>query len=774
MSELLKKDFSRRSFVKGGGALVVGFSIFGAGLGAKVARAADADKNAIDSWLSINADNTVTLKTSPIETGNGVTTGLLMVAAEELDVAMAQIRHSGWDSDILVNSGPTGGSTAIQYSAGPPVRAAAAAAKQALLDLATAKLGVAKSSLTVKDGVVSGGGRTVTYGELVGGKVLNVSMPATFNMQAVGSLGGGTGLAPGQSPAKPVGDYRLVTTRVPRVDLPDKITGRYTYVHNVRVPGMLHGRVVRPHGQGPFGTGAKIVSIDESSIKKIPNVQVVRKGDFLGVVATREYDAIQAAAQLKVKWEQPPLFPSTGNLWKQMREQDSAGKAVARDQLSQGNVESALKSAAKTVSASYTFHYNGRVPIGPHAAVADVTPERTTIYSNSQGVLGMVPAVAGVLGIAQSKVRSLFYEGASTFGSAQMTDVPLAAAVLSQAVGKPVRVQLMRWDEHGWDNYGPAQLMDMRGGVDASGKIVAYEHVVLAQPGQTASLAAFGLAGGNPDLTQELMGAPLAASQGFFSANLPNTGPMYDVANKHVGSKTVPIMEGYLRTGALRDPLGPQTSFASEQLIDELAYAAGLDPIEFRRRNITDERWLTAMNAAVRAANWQPRVANSVKQTGNVVKGRGFSFGRHGTAAYAAGVAEIEVNRKTGKITVRHLYLGMDAGLAVNPGLVENQMSGAAIQGTSRALHEEVTFNKTNVTSTDWVTYPILRFKDAPKVTLALVQRPDLLPLGAGEPMHTPPAAAIANAFFDATGVRIREAPMTPARVRAVLAAAGK
>jgi CO/xanthine dehydrogenase Mo-binding subunit len=774
----MNKEFSRRTLLKGGGALIVGFSLAGAGLGAKAAKAAyDPDKTAVDSWLTINADNTVTLKTSPIELGQGLTTGVLMIAAEELDVAMSQIRHSGWDSDILVNSGPTGGSTAIQYSVGPPVRAAAATARGALLDLAATSLAVPRASLTVKDGVVSGGGRSVTYGELVGGKLLNVRMPASFNMAAVGGLGGGTGLAPGQSPAKPVGDYRLIGTRAPRVELPDKITGKYTYVHNVKVPGMLHGRVVRPRGQGPFGTGAKIVSVDESSIKSIPGVRVVRRGDFLGVVAEHEYDAIRAAAQLKVKWQEIPTLPSSGNYWKQLREHDSSGKAVHRDQLSQGNVQAALSTAAKTVSATYKFAYNGRMPIGPHAAVADVKPDRTTIFSNTQSVVGMVPAIASFLGIHPSKVRSIFYEGASTFGSAQMTDVPLAAALMSQTVGKPVRVQLMRTDEHGWDNYGPAQLMDMRGGIDANGKIVAYEYTLLSQTGQTASIAAFGFAGGNPELTQELMGTPLLAVQGTASASLVNTGPMYDIANKRVGAKTMPVFEGYLRTGALRDPQSPQTAFATEQLVDELAYAAGLDPIAFRRLNINpagaeSERWLTAMNAAVKAANWQPRVANSLKQTGNVVKGRGFAFSRHGTAAYPAMIVEIAVNKQTGKITVEHAYLGMDAGLVVNPGLVENQNSGAAIQGISRALTEQVTFNRKQVTSVDWVTYPILRFKDAPKVTHALVQRTDKLPLGAGEPMHSPAGAAIANAFFDATGVRIREAPMTPVRVRSVLKAA--
>jgi nicotinate dehydrogenase subunit B len=755
---LHEQELSRKTFLKGGGALVVGFSLAGAAFGASAARATyEPDKGQVDAWLTINPDTTAVLKTSHIELGNGLTTGLLQIMAEELDLSIDQVRHSPWDSNVLVDSGLNGGSTAIQKSAGPPLRAAAASARQSLLGLASKQLGVPVSQLSVAEGVVSGGGKTVTYGQLVGGKLLNTPLVAPT-------------LDPGQGISKPVAQYKLVGTRVPRVDIPAKITGEYTYVHNVRVPGMMHGRVVRPRGQAAYGTGAKIASVDESSIRHLANVQVVRDGDFIGVVAPHEYDAIQAAAQLKVKWDIPPALPSSGDLVKQMRAQDSAGKAPALLQTNEGNVDAALKSASKTVSASYLYHYNGRMPIGPCCAVADVTPSGVTIYSNSQAVEVVVPTIAAEIGVDPAKVRSLFYEGASSFGATQSLDVARAAAVMSQKIGKPVRVQLMRWDEHGWDNYGQAHLIDMRGGVDANGKIVAYEHMAIGQPGSSQ----FNGLGTAPDLTTELRNAPYKYPKpGAFSANLPNTGPMYDIANRRIGSKTLPLMDGYLRVGALRDPQGPQTSFASEQLIDELAHAAGMDPVEFRRKNISDDRWLTALNAAVSAAGWKPRAANSIKQTGNVVTGRGIGFGRHGTAAYAAAVVEVEVNKRTGKITAKRMFLGMDAGLSINPGLVENQMSGAAIQGLSRALWEEVGFTKKQVTALDWVSYPILRFKDHPAVTLALVQRTDKLPLGTGEPMTTPIAPAVANAFFDATGVRIREAPMTPARVRATLRAAG-
>jgi CO/xanthine dehydrogenase Mo-binding subunit len=665
---------------------------------------------------------------------------------------MAQVRHGGWDTNRLVNSGGTGGSNAMQNT-GPRVRAAAVSARNALLNLASKDFGVPVSSLSVKDGVVSGGGRTKTYGELVAGKLLNATLnPPTLN--------------PGQAPAKAVANYKIVTTRVPRVELPAKVTGDHTYVHHIRLPGMLHGRVVRPRGQSPYGTNAKIVSVDASSVKHL-GVQIVQKQNFLGVVAETEYAVIQAASQLKVKWEEQPLFPGSGNMWGRMREQDTAGKVAARYTQNIGNVDTALKSAAQTVTGTYAIHYQGHMPIGPCCAVADVTPTKVTMYSSSQAIEGIVTSIASLLARPTAQVQAFFYEGASSFGPGnRYVDTAMAAALLSEQVGKPVRLQLMRWDEHGWNAHGPAQLMDVRGGIDANGKIVAYDFTTIAQPGA------------GQQLTDELLGATYPAA-GTVGVSTPNAGPMYNVANRRLTGKAVPLYEGYFHTGALRDPAAPQTTFASEQMIDELAYLAKMDPIEFRRKNIDPnvnegERWLTAMNAAVQAANWQPRVANSVKQTGNVVNGRGFAFARHGTAAYATAVVDISVDKKTGKITVNHLYNGLDAGLVVNPELVENQMIGASIQGLSRALHEAVGFSKTNQTTNDWVTYPILRFADAPKVTNALVQRLDKVPIGVGEPSTSTLTGAVANAFFDATGVRIREAPMTPSRVRAVLAAAGK
>ena len=387
-----------------------------------------------------------------------------------------------------------------------------------------------------------------------------------------------------------------------------------------------------------------------------------------------------------MQWKDDPRLPSTGNLWKQMREQDTAGKVPARHLETAGNVDTALKSAAKTVSQTYKYHYNGHAVIGPSVAVADVTKDSAVVYSNTQQLINIGTAVATQLGMPAKNVRTYFFEGSARTASRRRDSTSLRRRRSSRrSIGKPVRLQLMRWDENGWDLFGPAQLMDVRGGIDANGKIVAYDFTSLSQPPS------------NFPTTRELLGEPIPAP-GTAGPNTENTAAAYAIQNKRVTGKTLPVFEGYLKRANLRNPQGPQTAFAAEQMIDELAYAAGMDAIAFRRQNITDERWLAALNAAAQAANWQPRVSASNLSDANVVTGRGFGFGRHGNSAYSAIVVEIEVNKKTGKIVVKHLYSAMDAGLSISPALVENQMVGAGVQAVSRALHETVAFNTTRVT----------------------------------------------------------------------------
>ena len=468
-----EKDFSRRSFIKGGGMMIVGIGTAGAmGGTAKAAGVpfdafaspGPADPNSPDSFLTIHSDNTASLRSGRIELGQGATVGLMIIAAEELNMDNSQLVHVAFDTggaQPSPNTGNTGGSSSIT-TGGPLVRMAAAQAYQALLGLASTNLGVPVAQLSVSKGVVSGGGKTVTYGQLIGDKLLNVKYA-------------GTTLTAGQAPAKPVAQYTQVgIARPPRYDIPIIVNGSKVYAANVRVPGMIHGRIVRPRGQGAYGDGSTPVplSIDQSSIAHIPGVQIIQKGNFLGVVAPKEYDAIQAAALLKVAWKDPPTISPVGNFWQGMRTFDSTGQIAAKYSVNNGNVDSAIAGAAKTVAMTAKYHYQMHGPIGPNVAVADVNATGAIIYSHVKDGYGTSrPKIAAVLGLPLNRVRIVYYEGSSSFGGGAIhVDTGESAALMSQAVGKPVRVQYMRWDEHGWDNYGQAMMFDMRGGVDPAGQ----------------------------------------------------------------------------------------------------------------------------------------------------------------------------------------------------------------------------------------------------------------------------------------------------------------
>jgi CO/xanthine dehydrogenase Mo-binding subunit len=679
-----------------------------------------------------------------VEYGQGTTTGLRQIAAEELDVGFDQIRWVRPQTGLTPNQGATVGSGSIARG-GPQLRAAAAYAKQTLLGLASAQLGVGAAGLSVENGVVTGGGRSVKYGDLLGGKVFDVTLPTTALQQGV-------------APAKAPSAYKLVGTRVPRVDIPDKVTGAFTYMHNVRVPGMLHGRVVRPRGQAAYGSGAKPVAIAESSIKHLPGVQIVRKGDFVGVVAPHEYDAIQAAAQLKVTWDDRPTLPGSGNVFKQYRDQDAAGQTTNTIRASVGDVAAGFASATKVLAATYRVGYQTHGPLGPNCAIADVKAGSAMVLSPTQSIYDTQFTLSIALGVPQSAITVQYWDGGGTFGSSGYDDVTQAAAVMSQVVGKPVRVQFMRWDEHGWDTYGPATLADVRAGIDAKGNVVAYDSTAWGHPyvpylaGQT---------------TRELVGVPIPTKD-LALGGVDTSQGRYTIPNRRVTGKSVNLLNGYLQASYLRLPLGPQNAFAAEQMIDELAFAAGMDPIAFRRQNwpATDTRGLAVLDAIAQTSGWQPKVASSARGTGSVVTGRGMA-----TTGNQAVAADVEVNTKTGKIVAKHLYAVQDPGLVINPALVESQIMGNLVQTASRALVEELSYSRVRVTSLDWATYPILRFRDAPKVTAVVISRPEIAAGGAGEQTAGPVFAAIANAFFDATGVRIREAPMTPSKVRAVLKA---
>ncbi len=784
---LSEKELSRRAFVKGGGALVVGFSILGARSAAAAKGANDQtvnvagdspygsnpiDQNQVDAWLTINADNTGWVKSGAIFQGTGSTTGILMIAAEELGMDLSQLSIVQDDTDVTPNTGQKDASNTIVGGAGRGTRAAAAWARQTLLAMASTQLGVPVAGLSVSKGVVSGGGKSVTYGQLVGGRLFHVTMPASYDLQSADGIFTSAGLSAGEPPAKPVDQYTVVGTSPPRFDIPGIVTGTSTFIQNVRVPGMLHGRLVRPRGQRAYGSGAPIVSVDESSISHIPGARVVRRGDFLGVVAPHEYDAIEAAAQLKVKWADPPaVLPGNGNEFEGMRALDQAGKTVLSSGSlngaeNTGDVDHALASAAHVVTGTYGWPTNAHTPIGPQCSVADVTPQGARILSGTQGTYTIRDYTAPLLGLAPENVRVTAVPMGGCFGDgSQYRDVAAGAAVMSQIVGAPVRVQLMRWDEIGWDGYGPGTLFQVRAGIDGKGNLVAFDTTQFYPQYEQESI----------ELTGQLTGTPLLPS--YPDGNYwPSS--MYELANNRYLLKGFPSEGNWVNGGWMRAGSSPHATFAGEQVIDELAHAAGMDPVAFRVQNVTQsdakQPLLDAMAAVTKAAGWQPRVAASRLSAADIVSGRGFAWSNvYLDGVPTATVADVEVNKKTGKTTVKHIYGAFSAGLLISPGLVENQLIGGITQIVSRVMVEQVRYGKTNVTSSDFASYPILRFKDSPGVTPIVLQRTDADPQGVGEPVTVATPAAVANAFFDATGVRLRTAPFTPERVRAALSAAG-
>jgi CO/xanthine dehydrogenase Mo-binding subunit len=795
---LTEKEISRQWFLKGAGAVVLGLYAAGAAdaatggalpqhIGTLPPTTATPDATQIDNYLEINSDNTATLYTGWVELGQGTPTALRMIAAEELGLAFDQVKLAPVDTNWSL-SAVTAGSTSTKGAfANTSLRGAAAAARTLMLGMAATKLGVPVANLTVSNGVISGGSSQVKYSDLMAGKPFNSTIAAV------------------NPTVTPTSAFKFIGTNIPRQDIPAIVMATQVYTQNVRVPGMLHGRVVRPRGQAALGKGAPVISVDPNSIKHITNAQVVQVGNFLGVVAPKEYDAIQAAAQLKVTWDNTPSLPGSGNLASALRA--NGGKAVTYVNgvltgttipdafaVNVGNATAGLQSAAKVVSQSFFSAYNGHVPIGPNCSIAEVDTKNNVAtvqcftqlpYSTRTLVTQAINQTLGLLDQSSpalinnptasawqaNQVRISFFPASGTYGHSELDDATVAAAIMSTVVGKPVRVQLMRWDETGWDQLGPAQVTDISAGIDGSGNIVAYQY----QSFQHGSMSV--------ESSADLAGVKLPLTEPTGSADATSSASYYDkIPNRVVLSKKVGSYHGFLKGTYLRAPAAPQSLFASEQVIDALAQAAGMDPIAFRLQNMTTDpnagatglqgsRWAAVLQAVAQAANWKPGVTASNIGTGNVVSGRGVAIGGFSNARPAV-IADITVNKQTGKISVSHLYCAMDLGTAINPAMVENQMEGSLVMGASRALQEATAFTSVRQTSLDWVTYPILRFKDSPKVTTVLLQRFDQAPDGAGEPAEAPVPAAIGNAFFDATGVRLTQMPMSPAQVRAALKAA--
>jgi nicotinate dehydrogenase subunit B len=759
-----KPGITRREFVRDAGGLVIGFSMLDSALAPRLLAQAAATISApspkkLESWLRVLPDGGVQVFTGKLEIGMGVDTALTQIVAEELDLTPTRVKFVFGDTSTTVDQGGVGGSTSVSQGS-RPLRNVAAAARAALLQRASQQLGVPVDQLQVADGVVtsrSDSAKRTSYGELA-------AAIATENELKVTGAGFALNVDGGAKPKDP-STYKIVGTSVPRIDMAPKILGTYQYITDVRVPGMLHGRVVRP-----AGVGSTLVSIDESSVKGITGyVKTVVDKNFVGVVCETEWAAVKAAKALKATWTAPlQAFPEQKALYSQMR---SATPKATRQGTKNGDVAGALAGGAKKIDAKYDVPFQSHATMGPGCAVADVRADGvTTIWSGGQKPHALQKGYAELLGIPKERVRVVWMQDAGSYGRPGFEDAGADAVLLSKAVGRPVRVQWMRHDMTAWGAKGPACVFDLAGAIDAQGNVTGVRFASRAFSGGEILYL--------PDSAGNFVAGQLTGVKNTTGvdeyADWGGAAPAYRFPNLEA---TAHVLAGFhdvaspLRSTHLRDPEGPATSFAVESFIDELANTAGVDPLELRLKHIDEPRAKNALTVVADKFGWDRRVSPKKNIAGDVVTGRGIALGtRNGT--YVGTIAEVEVNRKTGAVKVTRLVCSHDCGLIVNPDALKSTIAANLVQSLGRTTKEEVMFDRSNVTSVDWNTYKVARASDVPAVVdIVLINRPDLPPGGAGEPSSRATAAAIANAVFDATGARIRQIPLTPATVKAALAA---
>ena len=716
--------------------------------------------------IAVWDDGSVTALNGHVDLGTGIRTALAQIVAEELDVALSSVNMVLGDTARAPNQGATIASASIQIHA-IPLRAAAAQARAYLLSRAAEQLQVERALLTVRDGVVSVVDVVhvvdrAAIGDLAGDKACRVTYGALLAQQHIAlSLDASVQL---KSPA----DYRIVGTSTPRLDIAAKATGELTFVHDMRVPGMLHGRVVRPPyagaDHGDF-IGNTLESVDESSIAHIPGIcAVVVIRDFVGIVAEREECAEQALRELRVCWKSWPGLANLNDLEQALR----ANPATQRKLVDEGNVDAAMAGAAQVMPRNYVWPYQMHASVGPSCAVADWQPDHMTVWTGSQNPHVLRADLSRLMGLADMQINVIRMEASGCYGRNCADDVAADAALLSRAVGHPVRVQLTREQEHAWEPKGAAQLMQVNGGLNADGSVAAYDFQTSYPSNGAPTLALL--------LTRTIEPVAQAFEMGDRTAR-----PPYDYSHLRV---TVNDMPPILRASWLRGVSALPNSFAHESYIDELATAAGVDPVEFRLRYLSEPRAAELVRATAARAGWtthaQPQALNAVnvdtaaaaaQGAADIAHGQGFAYARYMHskwpgfgAAWAAWVADVEVNRKTGEVHVRRVVVGHDAGTLINPAGVQHQIHGNVLQTTSRALAEQVQLDpKTHaVAGLEWGSYPILSFRDVPVIEVVTMARPGEPPLGAGESASVPGTAAIANAIFDATGVRFRQPPFTP------------
>jgi CO/xanthine dehydrogenase Mo-binding subunit len=766
---------SRRDFLKGSGALVVSLGVAtlpgSAAFAAEPAAAGpypDPDFLQLDTWIVVHPDNTATFFVGKTDGGQGTGTAYRQMMCDELDIAYDRTSLIMGCTDITPDQGGSGGSDGVERD-GIAMRKVAAEARRVLLELGGQRLGVPVEMLAVANATItlkSDASKKVTYAELVGGRRFNVALSGR-NVDATS----------GKAAVKPVGELRVVGQSLPRYDIPGKVDASLKWAVDMKLPGMVHARNVRP----PLA-GATLQRIDETSVADVPGfIRVVSRDNYVAVICQREEQAIRAARQLKVEWKRPATapFPASRDLFDYMR---GATPTAAGEAQVQGDPDAAFAAAARVIEASYEVPYQGHSAIGPAHALADPSDGQMTIYSNDMKAYGLRTGVARFLGMPRDKVRVVYMDGPQVYGRTAADDAGFEAAFLARELGRPVRMQWMRDEETAWDTKGPPYVFRLRGALDAQGRLTALEYDAIAADHNH-------LGYNEPDtvLIAQLMGRrPERPARGSTEA----PAVLYAIANRRTTTRTVGlpmIWETPLRTGNLRDPNGPQVTFAFESFIDELAAAAGADPVQFRLDMLTGAREdgvfrkarsLAVVQAAAKAYRWDARPSprpRAAAARGKLLSGRGIAY-TYRSNTIAATIAEVEVNRDTGHVWVKRLVCAHDCGLAINPAGLRHTVECGMLHALSRALHEEVQFDGEKVTSVDWASYPTLRHADTPEsIDVVLVNgdpdpdRADLAPYGAGETSHKPVIAAVANAIYDATGVRLRRPPFRSERVLAAL-----
>ncbi len=771
---------SRRNFLKSSGALVVSFGVSAIPGGNVLAATAgaglypDPDFRQLDTWIVIHPDNTATFFVGKTDGGQGTGTAFRQMMCDELDIAYDRTSLVMGRTDITPDQGGSGGSDAVERD-GWPMRRVAAEARRVLLELAAERLGAPVAQLTVSDATIavrSDPAKLVTYAELVGGQRFDVTL-----------TGNNVNATSGVAEVKPVNELRVVGQSLQRYDIPAKVDGSLTWAVDMKLPGMVHARNVRP----PIA-GAVLRGIDESSVADIPGfIQIVSHGNYVAVVCEREEQAIRAARQLRAEWEPPAdaPFPASDELFDYMRQAASTSSGAPEVE---GDPDAALAGATQVLEAEFEVPFQGHTALGPAHALADPANGQMTIYSNDMKSYRLRTGVAEFLDIRRDQVRVMYMDGPQLYGRTAADDAGFEAAYLAHEIGRPVRVQWMRDEETAWDTKGPAYVFRLRGGLDAQGKVTVLEY--------DACAADYNHVGYNePDtvLIAQLMGR---------RPEMPNPGRaatpsvMYAVPNRRTTTRVVGlpmIWETPLRTGNLRDPNGPQVTFAFESFIDELATAAEVDPVQFRLDLLADSsedeyfrrtRSIAVVRAAAEAYGWDTRRspilrASETRGAESILTGRGIAY-TYRNRTIVAVIAEVEVNRQTGRVWVNRLVCAHDCGLVINPEGLRRTVECGMLHALSRALWEEVQFDTEKVTSVDWASHPSLRHSDTPEsIDVVLVNgdpdpdRSDLAPYGAGETSHKPLIAAVANAIHDATGVRLRRPPFRKERVLAALQAAG-